>query len=63
MISKENEKYDKLTVGIKELADKLDATKVQINIIDEINKNIQSNNVEIAKENSSICQLEKLMQD
>ena len=31
-------KYDKLTVGIKELADKLEATKVQINIIDEVNK-------------------------
>ena len=59
MISKENEKYDKLTTALKELADKLDATKVQINIIDEVNKNIQSNNVEIAKENSSICQLEK----
>ena len=59
MISKENNKYDKLTVGIKELADKLEATKVKINIINEVNKNIQSNNVEIAKENSSICQLEK----
>jgi len=52
-------KYDKLTVGIKELADKLEATKVKINIINEVNQNIQSNNVEIAKENSSICQLEK----
>ena len=59
MISKENKKYDKLTVGLKELADKLEATKVKINIINEVNKNIQSNNVEIAKENSSICQLEK----
>ena len=59
MISKENNKYDKLTVGIKELADKLEATKVKINIINEVNQNIQSNNVEIAKENSSICQLEK----
>ena len=43
MISKENNKYDKLTVGIKELADKLEATKVKINIINEVNKNIQSN--------------------
>jgi len=59
MISKENNKYDKLTVGIKELADKLEATKVKINIINEVNKNIQSNNVEIAKENSSIGELEK----
>ncbi len=59
MISKENKKYDKLTVGLKELADKLDATKVQISVIDEVNANIQSNNVEIAKENSSISQLEK----
>ena len=44
---------------LKELADKLEATKVKINIINEVNQNIQSNNVEIAKENSSICQLEK----
>ena len=59
MISKENNKHDKLTVGLKELADKLEATKVKINIINEVNKNIQSNNVEIAKENSSIGELEK----
>ena len=59
MISKENNKYDKLTVGIKELADKLEATKVKINIINEVNKNIQANNVEIAKENSSVGELEK----
>ena len=59
MISKENNKYDKLTVGIKELADKLEATKVKINAINEVNQNIQSNNVEIAKENSSIGELEK----
>ena len=59
MISRENSKSDKLIVGIKELADKLEATKVKINIINEVNKNIQSNNVEIAKENSSIGELEK----
>ena len=59
MISRENEKSDKLTVGIKELADKLEATKVKINVINEVNQNIQSNNVEIAKENSSIGELEK----
>ena len=59
MISKESKKYEKLTVGIKELADKLEATKVKINVINEVNKNIQSNNVEIAKENSSIGELEK----
>jgi DNA repair exonuclease SbcCD ATPase subunit len=59
MISKENKKYEKLTIGIKELADKLEATKVKINIINEVNQNIQSNNVEIAKENSSISELEK----
>ena len=59
MISKENKKYEKLTIGIKELADKLEATKVKINIINEVNQNIQSNNVEIAKENSSIGELEK----
>ena len=59
MISRENGKSDKLTVGLKELADKLEATKVKINIINEVNKNIQSNNVEIAKENSSTGELEK----
>ena len=59
MISRENSKSDKLIVGMKELADKLEATKVKINIINEVNKNIQSNNVEIAKENSSIGELEK----
>ena len=59
MLSKENKKYKKLTVGIKELADKLEATKVKINIINEVNQNIQSNNVDIAKENSSIGELEK----
>ena len=59
MISKESKKYEKLTVGIKELADKLEATKVKINVINEVNQNIQSNNVEIAKENSSIGELEK----
>jgi DNA repair exonuclease SbcCD ATPase subunit len=59
MLSNENKKYEKLTVGIKELADKLEATKVKINVINEVNKNIQSNNVEIAKENSSIGELEK----
>ena len=59
MISKENKKYEKLTIGIKELADKLEATKVKINIINEVNQTIQSNNVEIAKENSSISELEK----
>ena len=59
MLSNENKKYEKLTVGIKELADKREATKVKINVINEVNKNIQSNNVEIAKENSSIGELEK----
>ena len=59
MISRENGKSDKLTVGLKELIDKLEATKVKINIINEVNQNIQSNNVEIAKENSSIGELEK----
>ena len=39
--------------------DKLEATKVKINVINEVNQNIQSNNVEIAKENSSIGELEK----
>jgi ABC-type transport system involved in cytochrome bd biosynthesis fused ATPase/permease subunit len=37
----------------------LNATKTKITIINEVNQNIQANNVEIAKENSSMSQLQK----
>jgi len=59
MITTENSKSDKIVSGMKELVDELNATEAKINIINEVNKNIQTNNVEIAKENSSINQLEK----
>ena len=59
MITKENDKKDKLVDGIKDLMDELEATKIKMEKIDEINKSIQNKNVDIAKENSSISQLEK----
>tara|TARA_B100001564_G_scaffold260119_1_gene221862 strand:- start:1782 stop:3491 length:1710 start_codon:yes stop_codon:yes gene_type:complete len=59
MISKETAKSEKIVSGMKELMDELTSTESKIAIINEVNKNIQSNNVEIAKENSSIGQLEK----
>ena len=59
MISKETAKSEKIVSGMKELVDDLNATETKINIINEVNKNIQSNNVEIAKENSSMEELIK----
>ena len=59
MISKETAKSEKIVSGMKELEDDLNATETKINIINEVNKNIQSNNVEIAKENSSMEELIK----
>ena len=59
MISKEDSKAEKIVSGMKELVDELNATETKINIINEVNKNIQSNNVEIAKENSSMEELIK----
>ena len=59
MISKETAKSEKIVSGMKELEDDLNATETKINIINEVNKNIQSHNVEIAKENSSMEELIK----
>ena len=59
MITTENSKSNKLSSGIKELIDEISATESKINIINDVNKNIQTNNVEVAKENSSIGELEK----
>ena len=59
MISKETAKSEKIVSGMKELVDDLNATETKINIINEVNKNIQSHNVEIAKENSSMEELIK----
>ena len=59
MINKKKIEVDKLSKGMNDLKDELDATKAKVSIINEVNKNIQSNNVEIAKENSSMAQLQK----
>jgi len=59
MISKKKNEADKLSTGMDGLKDELNATKAKIVIINEVNQNIQSNNVEIAKENSSMGELEK----
>jgi len=59
MISKKQNEADKLSKGMDDLQDELNATKSKIIVINEINKNIQSNNVEIAKENSSMTELQK----
>ena len=59
VISKENAKHDKLVLGIKDLNDELEATKLKMEYIEKINKSIQDNNVEIAKENSSVSELQK----
>ena len=59
MITKENDKKNKLTDGINDLMDDLEATKIKMQQIDDVNNSIQNKNVDIAKENSSISQLEK----
>ena len=59
MINKKKIEVDKLSKGMNDLKDELDATKAKVSTINEVNKNIQSNNVEIAKENSSMAQLQK----
>jgi len=59
MISKENEKYEKFDLGLKELDDELESVKLRMKKIDSVNKSIQDKNVEVAKENSSIGELEK----
>ena len=58
MIDTENSKSEKLTSGMEELLEELKLAESKIVTIKEVNKNIQSCNVEIAKENSSIGQLE-----
>jgi len=42
-----------------ELLEELKQTQAKVNVINEVNQNIQTNRVEIAKENSSLVQLEK----
>jgi len=59
MIDTENSKSKKLVSGIQNLLNELHEAEDKIKTINEVNKEIQINNVEIAKENSSISQLEK----
>jgi len=59
MISKENEKYEKFDLGLKELDDELESVKLRMKKIDSVNKSIQDKNVEVAKENSSVGELQK----
>jgi DNA repair exonuclease SbcCD ATPase subunit len=59
MVEKENSKSEKLNSGMGELLEELKQTQAKVNIINEVNQNIQTNRVEIAKENSSLVQLEK----
>ena len=59
MISKKQNEADKLSKGMDDLQDELNATKSKIVIINEVNKNIQLKNVDIAKENSSMSELIK----
>ena len=59
MVDKKKTEADKLSKGMNDLKDELNATKANIAIINEVNQDIQSNNVEIAKENSSMSQLQK----
>lgn len=59
MIEKENSKSQKLTSGIGDLLLELQQTQEKITAINEVNLKIQSIRVEIAKENSSLMQLEK----
>ena len=59
MIAKENSKSEKLNSGMGELLEEIKQTQSKVNVISEVNQNIQTNRVEIAKENSSLVQLEK----
>ena len=59
IVSEKKKETENLTNGMNDLKDELNATTAKIKIIADINNGIQQNNVEIAKENSSILQLEK----
>ena len=59
IVSEKKKETENLTNGMNDLKDELNATTAKIKIISDINNGIQQNNVEIAKGNSSILQLEK----
>jgi DNA repair exonuclease SbcCD ATPase subunit len=59
MIDKKKAEADKVQIGLDKMKNSLDLTELKICEITNIVANIQKNSIEIAKENSSIVQLEK----
>ena len=59
MLDKKRADADKVSFGLNELKEEIDSTKIKMNEINVVVDNIQKNSVEVAKENSSITQLEK----
>ena len=59
MIVKKQGEADKVMSGLNELEEELEKTNTRLNEIGEITKKIRKNEVHIAKDNSSVDQLEK----
>ena len=59
MIDKKKAEADRVQIGLDKMKNSLDLTKLKMCEIKNIVDNIQKNSIEIAKENSSIVQLEK----
>jgi len=59
MIVKKQGEADKVMSGLNELEEELEKTNIRLNEIGEITKKIRKNEVHIAKDNSSVDQLEK----
>jgi len=59
MLDKKRADADKVSLGLNELKEEINSTKIKMDEINVVLDNIQKNSVEIAKENSSITQLEK----
>ena len=59
MIDKKKAEADRVQIGLDKMKNSLDLTKLKMCEIKNIVANIQKNSIEIAKENSSIVQLEK----
>ena len=59
MIDKKKAEADRVQIGLDKMKNSLDLTELKICEITNIVANIQKNSIEIAKENSSIVQLEK----
>ena len=59
MIDKKKAEADRVQIGLDKMKNSLDLTELKMCEIKNIVANIQKNSIEIAKENSSIVQLEK----